>query len=110
MTAIDNSVRTAPIASLDRPHSGTTPLVAVVHTVDAVRFVATSACKQELVQEMARYTCENAPDRLWPEDAAHVVGLAAAGALEAAIAHYFNTVGQRWDPEWLVTTNFTMEA
>jgi len=110
MTAINNSVSTASITSLDRSPSGTIPLVAVVHTVDSVRFVVTSTCRQELLQELSRYACENALDRLWPEDAAHVAALVAAGAPEAAIAHYFDTVGQRWDAEWLVTTNFNMEA
>ena len=110
MAAIDSTVGTAPITPLDPSSSVPSALVAVVHTVDSIRFIATSTCRQELVQQMARYTSDNAPDRLWPDDSARVADLVARGAPEAAIAHYFDTVGRRWDSEWLVTTNFTMET
>jgi hypothetical protein len=35
---------------------------------------------------------------------------AIAGDLDAAITHYFATVGRRWDEEWLVTAAITAHS
>ena len=80
-------------------------LVAVVHTTDEVRFVAASPSRDELVRQLAAYVRQSAPHTLRTGDAAHVGALLGAGKLDAAITHYFSTVGRRWDEEWLVTTN-----
>jgi len=102
------------VAALDEvvrlPRDGKQPgggpgdlLVAVVHTVDTVRLVVASTCREELVRRLAGHAWRCGPDELWAEDAARVHALVADGELEAAIGHYFATVGRRWDKEWLVT-------
>ena len=80
-------------------------LVAVVHTPDRVRLVAVSSDREELVRELADYVRRRGPNELWPDDAARLGALLDGGDAEAAIAHYFATVGQRWDAEWLVITS-----
>lgn len=80
-------------------------LVAVVHTRDAVRFVTATTVRAELVRRLAGYVAERAPTTLHEADAARLDALLAGGEAEAAVAHYFDTVGRRWDEEWLVTTD-----
>ena len=77
--------------------------VAVVHTIDSICFVAASTLRDELLRQLAGYVRQRAPEALWAAGAARVHALLDAGELEAAIDHYFATVGQRWDEEWLVT-------
>jgi len=80
-------------------------LVAVVHTADAVRLVATAASRGELVRRLAGHVRRCGPDELWAGDWARARALLGGGELEAAVAHYFAKVGQRWDKEWLVTAH-----
>ena len=80
-------------------------MMAVVHTRDRVRFTAFASRRDELIERIAGYVRESAADVLWADDAASVQGFLAAGDLDAAITHYFATVGRRWDEEWLVTAS-----
>jgi hypothetical protein len=80
-------------------------MMAVVHTRDRVRFTAFASRRDELIERIARYVRESAADVLWADDAASVRDFLAAGDLDAAITHYFATVGRRWDEEWLVTAS-----
>src|SRR5215207_1395844 len=93
--ALDEVVR--PTGNGEPPGGGPGDLfVAVVHTADTVRLVAASSSRAELVRQLAEHVWRCGPDELWAEDAARVQALVAGGELEAAIAHYFATVGQRW--------------
>jgi len=85
-------------------------LIAVVHTTDRVRFTAASSGRDDLVRQLAGYVRRRAADELWADDEARVRSLLVAGKREAAITHYFATVGQRWDKEWLVTSNLEIGA
>ena len=78
-----------------------TMLVAIVYAVDGVRFTAAGQSPAALFAELARYVRQQAPMRLWPEDAVRVQELLYAGALEAGIDLYFASVGARWDEERL---------
>ena len=85
-------------------------MMAVVHTRDRVRFTAFASRRDELIERIARYVRESAADVLWAHDAASVRDFLAAGDLDAAITHYFATVGRRWDEEWLVTAAITAHS
>ena len=84
--------------------------VAVVHTIDTVRFVAVSTLRAELLRQLAHYAAQRGPDALRAADADRLRALLADGEPEAAVAHYFATVGQRWDEEWLVTARVDVDA
>jgi hypothetical protein len=87
-----------------RPNGGPGALfIAVVHAIDTVHFVAASTTRGELLRQLADYTWRRGQHALWADDVARLRALLADGASEAAIAHYFAAVGQRWDAEWLVT-------
>jgi len=77
--------------------------VAVVHTPERVRFIAAEVQPERLEHRVAQYVSENAPHVLCPIDAEIVRTFLAANRCQSAIEHYFATVGQRWDKEWLVT-------
>jgi hypothetical protein len=77
------------------------PHVAVVLAADGVRFVASGHSRDALRARLAEYVASNA-ERLWSADEARVRRLLALGDADAAVAHYFATVGARWDEEWLV--------
>ena len=76
-------------------------LVAIVYAVDGVRFTAAGHSPAALQSELVRYVRQQAPMRLWPEDAVRVQELLYEGALEAGIDLYFACVGARWDEERL---------
>ncbi len=76
--------------------------VAVVHSADAVKLVAACVSRRGLTQRLAEYVRERAPHQLWPEDAGRLLGLLSGGDVGAAVELYFASVGERWDPEWLV--------
>ena len=78
------------------------PYVAAVAAPDGIRFAAGAATRDELVDRLAEYVRDNARVQLWPADALRVRALLHLGDLEAAVAHYFARVGERWDEEWLV--------
>lgn len=84
--------------------------VAVVHTADAVRLVAACLSRGGLTRRLAEYVRERAPHQLWPEDAGRLLGLLAGGDAGAAVELYFASVGERWDPEWLVVDTVPVGA
>lgn len=76
-------------------------IMAVVHSLDGVRFVTTGRSRETIVRHLAGYVAERCDDLL-PEDAGgRVRAMLAAGELGAAIAVYFARVGERWDNERL---------
>lgn len=75
--------------------------VAVVLSADGVRAVVAATTRDRLFAGLADYVARAAADRLWPADARRTRTLLAVGANEAAVAHYFDSVGERWDKEWL---------
>jgi hypothetical protein len=77
------------------------PLTAVVHAADGIRFVAVSACAAGLAAQVIAYIRERCDDVLWPPAAERVRGLIDDGKPYAAIAMYFENVGERWDAERL---------
>ena len=81
------------------------PYVAAVHAPDGVRFATAAATRGELVSDLAEYVRDNARVQLWPADALRVRALLHLGELEAAVAHYFARVGERWDEEWLIAAS-----
>ena len=78
------------------------PYIAAVAAPDGIRFTTTAETRDELVSRLADYVRENARVQLWPGDALRVRAFLHLGDLEAAVAHYFARVGERWDEEWLV--------
>ncbi len=79
------------------------PWIAAVHAPDGVRLTVAAPTRDELVSRLAEYVRDNARLQLWPADALRVRALLHLGELDAAVAHYFARVGERWDEEWLVT-------
>jgi hypothetical protein len=77
--------------------------VAVVHDGSAIYFVTAAPSREELSGRLLRYVREQAPLQLWDQDAARVAELAEQGQPDAALEHYFQTVGARWDRERLFT-------
>jgi hypothetical protein len=82
--------------------AGTAVLVAVVHTVDSIRFIAAAREEEALLRQVASYVAANANDRLWMADAVSVHALLAARDFEAAVRAYFTTTDTPWDRDWLV--------
>ena len=74
---------------------------AVVHAVDGVRFIACAPSPEGLVSQIADYIAERCEFVLWPRIAAQVRGLIEVANHTAAIALYFDHVGERWDEERL---------
>jgi hypothetical protein len=81
--------------------SNNSSFTAVVHAVDGVRFVATAPSPEHLVSQIAGYVAERCEFVLWPRIAAEVRGLIETANHSAAIALYFDHVGERWDDEHL---------
>ena len=74
---------------------------ATVHAADGARLVASVPDAVTLAERVASYVRERCDDVLWPSTAAEVHSLIDSGRFHAAIATYFENVGQRWDAEWL---------
>jgi hypothetical protein len=89
------------IARRDTKHA---TYVAVVHTVDGVRFQAAAASRRELVQRIAEYVQRWGGYVLRPDHARHLRSLLVRGECEAGVELYFALVGKRWDKVWLITT------
>lgn len=83
----------------------TSLFVAIVHKPGAVELIAVSSRREAVLCRLAQYVYERAAHTLWASDAARVESLLASNEQQAAVDHYFATVGQRWDSEWLVTEN-----
>ncbi|HUQ82086.1 MAG TPA: hypothetical protein VM076_13130 [Gemmatimonadaceae bacterium] len=90
--------------AIPRRESASATYVAVVHTVDGVRFQATATSRRELIHRIAEYVQRWGGYVLRPDHARHLRGLLLRGEWEAAVELYFGLVGKRWDKEWLVTT------
>ena len=103
---IDEPGRTVATESkpIDRRESANATYVAVVHTVDGVRFQATATSRRDLIHRLAEYVQRWGGYVLRPDHARHLRGLLLRGEWEAAVELYFGLVGKRWDKEWLVTT------
>ena len=82
--------------------AGTAVLVAVVHTVDSIRFIAVAPDEEALLRQVASYVAANANDRLWMVDAMSVHALLATRDFEAAVRSYFTATDTPWDRDWLV--------
>jgi hypothetical protein len=74
---------------------------ATVRAADGVRFVIVSPCAHEIARSLVEYVRARCDDVLWPEPARDVHALIAAHQSYAAIAAYFEHVGERWDEESL---------
>ena len=81
----------------------TSLFVAIVHRPETVELIAVSSHQDAVLCRLAQYVYERAAHTLWERDAVRVETLLASDDKQAAIDHYFATVGQRWDKEWLVT-------
>src|SRR5687767_11611160 len=89
---------------ISRRESANATYVAVVHTVDGVRFHAAATSRRDLIQRIAEYVQRWGGYVLRPDHARHLRSLLLRGEWEAAVELYFGLVGKRWDKEWLVTT------
>jgi hypothetical protein len=69
--------------------------------MDGVRFIASAERPENLVAQIARYIRERCDDVLWPPVASEVHKLLDDDKPYAAIALYFDHVGERWDEERL---------
>ncbi|HEX8146934.1 MAG TPA: hypothetical protein VF591_07125 [Pyrinomonadaceae bacterium] len=83
-------------------HGGRTLHVAVVYGSNEVRYVTAAATRAALAARLADYVRRHAGNQLWPGDARRLRRLLAARRFEAAVEHYFASVGGRWDEERLV--------
>lgn len=81
---------------------GRTLHVAVVYGLNEVRYVTAAATRAALASRLADYVRRHAGRQLWPGDARRLRRLLAARRFEAAVEHYFASVGGRWDEERLV--------
>lgn len=78
--------------------------VAVVHAGRDICLLTAAPTCELLTKRLAAYAREQAPLQLRSPDAARIAELAAAGRHEEVVAHYFRSVGERWDEERLVVT------
>jgi len=76
--------------------------VAVVYGLSDVRHVTAAESRAALAVRLAVYARRQAENQLWPVDARRLRRLLAARHFEAAVEHYFASVGGRWDEERLV--------
>jgi hypothetical protein len=85
--------------------------VAVVHDGVSVRRVWAARTRAALLAHVVDYVGQQElPLRLPAEDASRVTDLLSGGQDEAAIQHYFGSVGRRWDSEFLVTDVVPLEV
>jgi len=80
----------------------TAALVAVVHTVDSVLFIAVERDEDALLRQVATYVATNANHQLWMADAVRVQSLLAGRDFEAAVRAYFTATDTPWERDWLV--------
>ena len=86
-----------------------TPLTATVVAADGVRFVAAAFAPDDLTAQIAAYVRARCAFALWPEDGHEVRRLLDSGRSYAAIALYFDRVGERWDHERLDIQGLSFE-
>lgn len=80
---------------------------AVIVGDDGVRWQAVAPSRSELLRRLGDYVATHAEHQLWPADAVRVTRWLALGDVERAVAHYFASVGERWDRERLHWTGPT---
>lgn len=80
---------------------GLVNIIAIVHTSDGVRFVATGPSRQAVAARIASYVRERCDDVLYADAASEVRTMLALGNIDAAITAYFERVGERWEDEHL---------
>jgi hypothetical protein len=78
-----------------------TGYIAIVHAPDGVRFVTSARSAHQIAAGLVTYVRARCDDVLWPRAARQVRELIAARQWYAAIATYFDEVGDRWDEERL---------
>src|SRR5262249_54902926 len=83
-------------------------LTAVVEAPDGVRFVHSAEQPEEIVERLAKYVSDRCEWVLWPAAATQVRALIENHESSAAIALYFEEVGDRWDDEWLALAGFKL--
>ena len=74
-----------------------TRLTAIVHAADGARLIASAQCPENFAAQIATYVRERCDHVLGPDVAAHVRALLRERRFYAAIALYFNRVGDRSD-------------
>lgn len=84
--------------------------VSIVCAVDGARFAAVGASEQACLVQVASYVAEQASGQLFPASARRVNEYLAAGDKATAVAEYFRHAGERWEPEWLVTTSLIRDS
>lgn len=82
---------------------------AVVHAAGRICLLTAAPSRSLLAERLAAYVCEQAPIQLRSFDAGRVAALAASGQHEGAVAHYFGSVGEKWDEERLVVVQVPHE-
>ena len=87
--------------ALDQVETQRSVLTAIVHGAHGIQFVATASCSAHLVAQVVDYMRARCDDVLWPQAAAQVRSLIDDHRPYAAIALYFEQVGDRWDEEHL---------
>ena len=82
--------------------------VAVVYGPNDVRYVTAAESRAALAVRLADYVRRHAGSQLWPGDARRMRRLLTARRFEAAVEHYFASVGGRWDEERLLIETVNM--
>ena len=102
MRGRENTQASSTDGEVTREEGGLTLHVAVVYGVKDVRHVTAATSRAALAVKLADYVRRHAGNQLWPRDTRRLRRLLAAQRFEAAIEHYFSSVGGRWDEERLV--------
>ena len=103
----DFDLVSGPISAAGRQPA--TLYVSIVCAVDGARFAAVASSEQGCLAQVATYVSEQAAGQLKAESATRVRELLEAGDAAAAVAEYFQHTGERWEPEWLVTTALRLD-
>lgn len=83
---------------------------AVVYAADGTRFIATEPSAHAIVARVVSYIEARCDHVLWPADAKQVRAFIEGGNLHAAIATYFESVGEKWDEERLALEGYAIPA
>lgn len=102
MRGRENTQANSTDGEVTQEEGGLTLHVAVVYGVNDVRHVTAATSRAALAVKLADYVLRHARNQLWPRDTRRLRRLLAARRFEAAVEHYFSSVGGRWDEERLV--------
>jgi hypothetical protein len=78
-----------------------TPLTAIVHTADGAVLIGSAQCPEHLAAQIAAYVRQRCDHALQPKVAEQVRSLLRKQLFYAAIALYFDRVGECWGEERL---------